>query len=128
MNDTIADMLARIKNAQKVYKTDVRVKHSKICIQVLNILVVGGYISGYKIIKDDIRSITIFIKYFNEKPVIKNIVRVSKPGKRIYVSKTALWKASNGLGLTILSTSKGIVSDHDARRLNVGGEIICQVF
>ena len=128
MNDIIADMLSRIKNAQKVYKAEVRVKYSKICIHILNILVEEGYINGYKLIKDDLYSIQVYLKYYNEKPVIKNITRISKPGKRIYVSNKTLWKASNGLGLNILSTSKGVLSDQEARRLKVGGEILCRVF
>ena len=128
MNDIIADMLARIKNAQKVYKSNVRVKYSKICIQILNILVEEGYINGYELIKDDRYSINFFLKYYNEKPVIKNITRVSKPGKRIYVSNKTLWKSSNGLGLNILTTSKGVLSDQEARRLKIGGEVLCRVF
>jgi small subunit ribosomal protein S8 len=128
MNDTIADMLTRIQNAQKVDKAEVQVKYSKICIQILNILVEEGYINGYKIIKNDHYSIKIYLKYYNEKPVITKINRISKPGKRIYTSITTLWKSSNGLGLNILSTSKGVLSDQNARRLKVGGEVLCQVF
>lgn len=128
MNDTVGDMLTRIRNAQKVFKISVRIKHNKVCIQVLNILRKEGYINGYKFISTDPYNVEVFLKYFNEKPVIKQLTKVSRPGKRIYISVIGLWKASNGLGLNILSTSKGLLSDQEARKLNVGGELLCKVF
>jgi small subunit ribosomal protein S8 len=124
--DKVADMFARIKNAQQLHNKEVKINQNKIYLPILNILLKEGYIRGFKI--NNSFTITIFLKYFNEKPVISNLTKVSKPGRRIYISTKTLWKKSQSLGVIILSTSKGIISNNDAKKLNIGGEVICYVF
>lgn len=130
INDPLGDMLARIRNAQMRRKTTVTTPASKLREHVLNVLVEEGYIRGYsRTDYDGGRSeFDIELKYFNGEPVIKEIERVSTPGRRVYSSVKDLPMVANGLGVAILSTPKGVMSDSRARSENVGGEILCNVF
>ncbi len=131
MTDPLADMLTRIRNGQKTKLLFVPVPHSVAKCNVLKVLQEEGYISGYivKDIRDGIKEIEVKLKYSsNGNPVIRSITRVSKPGKRAYTAIDDLQGYYNGMGIYILSTSHGIMSDRTARLQNVGGEIICKVF
>ena len=129
-NDSLSDMLARIKNAHKANKTFTSCYSSKLNSNVLNVLKEEGYIRDYKDIevRQGIKNIKIDLKYHNGSPVIKRIVRVSKPGIGVYSKIKELSKPYGGLGISIISTPKGIMSDQQARENNVGGEILCEVF
>ncbi len=129
-NDALSDMLARIKNAHQAKKTSTSCFKSKLNINVLNVLKDEGYIRDFKDfeVRKGINSIKIELKYFNGTPVIKRIKRISKPGIRVYSKITDLKKPYGGLGISILSTPKGVMSDQEARKNNVGGEILCEVF
>ena len=129
-NDPLSDMLARIKNAHKARKTFTSCYKSKLNSNVLNVLKEEGYIRDFKDIevRKGINNIQIDLKYYNGSPVIKNIKRVSKPGIRVYSKISDLPKIYGGLGISILSTPKGVMSDNEARKNNIGGEIICKVF
>ena len=128
--DPIGDMITRIRNAQLRALNNVVIPSSKFRARILDVLKQEGYISNYKISSDDKKreSLLVDLKYSNGLPVIKEIKRVSKPGRRIYAKAESIAKIQNGLGLAIVSTSKGIMSDNDARTKNIGGEIICRVF
>ena len=130
LTDPIGDMISRIRNAQVRLLNNVKVPSSKFRVKILEILKQEGYISDYKLLSsaDEKNSLSVDLKYNNGIPVIKEIKRVSKPGRRIYAKATSIPKIQNGLGLAIVSTSKGIMTDDDARNKNVGGEIICRVF
>ncbi len=130
VNDPISDMIARIRNAQMRNKSKVSMPGSKQRERVLEVLKTEGYIRGYTAVAhDDGRSeLEIELKYFDGTPVIREISRVSKPGRRVYASVKALPRVNNGLGVAIVSTPKGVMADHAARDANVGGEIICTVF
>jgi len=129
-NDSLSDMLARIKNAHQAKKTFTLCFKSKLNMNVLAVLKNEGYIRDYKDIeiKKGINSIQIDLKYYNGYPVIKKIERISKPGRRIFSSAQSLPKINNGLGIAIISTPKGVMTDIDARKKKLGGEIICKVF
>ena len=127
--DPIGDMITRIRNAQLRTLYKVKIPSSKFRIKILDVLKQEGYISNYKILKDENKnSLEVDLKYQNGLPVIKEIRRVSKPGRRIYAKADSIPRIQNGLGLAIVSTSIGIMSDNDARSKKVGGEIICRVF
>ena len=128
--DPIGDMITRIRNAQLRTLYNVKIPGSKFRAKILDVLKQEGYISNYKIESDSKNKnmLIVNLKYFNGLPVIKEIKRVSKPGRRIYAKADSISKIQNGLGLAIVSTSKGIMSDSDARVKNIGGEIICRVF
>ena len=128
--DPIGDMITRIRNAQMRLLNNVKIPGSKFREKILNVLKQEGYIADYKLLSDTNNkgSLSVDLKYNNGLPVIKEIKRVSKPGRRIYVRATSIPKIKNGLGLAIVSTSKGIMTDNDARTKNIGGEIICKVF
>ena len=128
--DPIGDMITRIRNAQMRLLNKVQIPSSKFRVKILDVLKQEGYISDYKILSDqkNKNNISVDLKYDNGLPVIKEIKRVSKPGRRIYARANSIPKIKNGLGLAIVSTSKGIMTDNDARNQNVGGEIICRVF
>ena len=129
MNDPIGDLLSRIRNAQMRNKSKVSSPNSKLRESVLEVLKMEGYIRGYAVVEKDGRSeIEIELKYFDGEPVIREIERVSKPGRRVYTSVKNMPRINNGLGVTIVSTPKGVMADHDARDANVGGEILCTVF
>ena len=128
--DPIGDMITRIRNAQMRALNNVSIPSSKFRAKILDVLKQEGYIANYKISPNDKKKETLLVdlKYSNGLPVIKEIKRVSKPGRRIYAKAGSIAKIQNGLGLAIVSTSMGIMSDNDARTKNVGGEIICRVF
>ena len=129
-NDSLSDMLARIKNAHQAKKVSTSCFKSKLNMNVLSVLKEEGYIRDFKDFeeKKGISSIKIELKYFNGTPVIKKIKRISKPGVRVYSKISELEKPYGGLGISILSTPKGVMSDQQARKNNVGGEILCEVF
>ena len=128
--DPIGDMITRIRNAQLRTLYNVKIPSSKFRAKILDVLKQEGYISNYKQQSESNNKNTLVVdlKYHNGTPVIKEIKRVSKPGRRIYAKADSISKIQNGLGLAIVSTSIGIMSDNDARMKNVGGEIICRVF
>jgi len=128
--DPIGDMITRIRNAQLRALNNVTIPSSKFRVRVLDVLKREGYISNYKPLSDNDNkeSLLVDLKYNNGLPVIKEIKRVSRPGRRIYAKADSIARIQNGLGLAIVSTSKGIMSDNDARTKNIGGEIICRVF
>ena len=128
--DPIADMIARIRNAQMRKLSSVTIPNSKFRARILDVLKEEGYISDYKLLSDkkNVGSLVVDLKYNNGIPVIKEIKRVSKPGRRIYTKANSIPKIQSGLGMAIVSTSMGIMSDNSARLKNVGGEIICRVF
>ena len=129
MIDPISDMITRIRNGQMRSLETVRIPSSKFRAKILDVLKHEGYISSYKIITDQNKQVFVVnLKYDNGLPVIKEIKRISKPGRRIYAKADSIVKIQNGLGLAIISTSKGIMSDNDARSKKIGGEIICRVF
>ena len=128
--DPIGDMITRIRNAQLRALYNVKIPSSKFRVKILEVLKQEGYISNYKLLSDskNKNSLVVDLKYLNGLPVIKEIKRVSKPGRRIYARANSIPRIQNGLGLAIVSTSKGIMTDNDARNQNIGGEIICRVF
>ena len=128
--DSIGDMITRIRNGQLRTLYNVKVPSSKYRAKVLEVLKQEGYISNYKLLADakNKSSLVVDLKYYKGLPVIKEIKRVSRPGRRVYARADSIPKIQNGLGLAIVSTSMGIMSDSDARMKNVGGEIICRVF
>jgi small subunit ribosomal protein S8 len=130
MNDPLGDMLTRIRNAQMRNKSKVATPGSKLRANVLEVLKSEGYIRGYSATElgNGRSEFDIELKYFDGEPVIREIARVSKPGRRVYVSVNNLPRINNGLGISILSTPKGVMADHDAREQNVGGEVLCTVF
>ena len=129
-NDSLSDMLARIKNAHRARKSITSCYKSNLNMNVLSVLKDEGYIRDFRDleVRKGINSIEIDLKYFNGNPVIKNIKRVSKPGIRVYSKISDLPKTYGGLGISILSTSMGVMSDNKARQKNVGGEVLCEVF
>ena len=128
--DPIADMITRIRNAQLRTLHTVSIPSSKFRAKILDVLKEEGYISDYKFLSDakNKGSLIVNLKYNNGLPVIKEIRRISKPGRRIYTKADSIPKIQSGLGIAIVSTSMGIMSDNDARSKNIGGEIICKVF
>jgi len=130
LTDPIGDMLTRIRNAVMAKKKEVFLEPaSKLKMAILDVLKREGYIEGYKIEGEGAKKkIIVYLKYYQGKPVIQVIERVSKPGRRIYVGVDEIPKVYNGLGIAILSTSKGVLSDREAKKLRVGGELICKVF
>ncbi|MCF8476006.1 MAG: 30S ribosomal protein S8 [Pseudolabrys sp.] len=130
VNDPIGDMITRIRNAQMRAKSKVSMPGSRQRERVAEVLKVEGYIRGYAVVAhaNGRSELEIELKYFEGDPVIREIARVSKPGRRVYASVKALPRINNGLGVAIVSTPKGVMADHDAREANVGGEILCTVF
>ena len=129
MSDTLADMITRIRNGQKANKVSVKAIYSKLNMNVCNVLKNEGYINGFNVDKNDNKQILIIdLKYNSGSPVISVIERISKPGRRVFSSAQSLPKINNGLGIAIISTPKGVMTDIDARKQKVGGEIICKVF
>ena len=128
LSDPMGDMLARIKNAQVRNHKKVSLPSSKFKIKIADVLKSEGYIIDYKINDDKKPSIEINLKYNSGNPVINTIERISKPGRRIFSSASSLPKINNGLGIAIVSTPQGVMTDVDARKKKLGGEIICKVF
>ena len=130
MSDPLGDMLTRIRNAQGARKSIVVSPASKLRANVLGVLQREGFIRGFSEVelRPGISEITIELKYHEGSPVIKKITRVSRPGRRVYRKIKDLPRVYNGLGIAILSTPRGVMSDNEARAANVGGEVLCQVF
>lgn len=129
INDPLGDMLTRIRNAQMRGRSTVTSPASKLRARVLDVLMEEGYIRGFtEVEKDGFKELEIELKYYEGTPVIQEVARVSKPGRRVYSSAQDIPLIRNGLGISILSTSRGVMSDHAARTANVGGEILCRVF
>ena len=130
MNDPIGDMLTRIRNAQQRGKSEVVTPASKLRAWVLDVLKDEGYIRGYEAAtgEDGHPALRIELKYFDGAPVIREIRRVSKPGRRVYMGVKDLPQVRGGLGVSIVSTPRGVMSDAHARAANVGGEVLCTVF
>lgn len=130
MTDPLGDMLTRIRNAQMRKKSKVSSPDSRLRQRVLDVLQSEGFIRGYTTVEfDNGRSeIEIELKYYDGEPVIRTIERISKPGRRVYASVKNIPRVANGLGISILSTPKGVMADHLAREENVGGEVLCRVF
>ena len=128
--DPIGDMLTRIRNGQMRSLNKINIPFSNFRLKILEVLKKEGYIIDFNIDngKQKIKFLSVNLKYYEGQPVIKEIKRVSKPGRRVYSKATSIPKVLNGLGLAILSTSKGVMSDSDAMKNNLGGEIICKVF
>ncbi|MCP4186949.1 MAG: 30S ribosomal protein S8 [Gammaproteobacteria bacterium] len=127
LQDPISDMLTRVRNAQKANKVNVIMPSSKQKANIAQVLKDEGYISDFKISDETRKQLTIELKYYQGKPVIDNIKRISRPGLRIFKSKDDLPSINGGLGIAIISTSKGLMSDRQARAAGHGGEVICQV-
>ena len=130
LNDPLGDMIARITNAQMRKKPKVSTPGSRLRVSVLEVLQSEVFIRGYaKVDHADGRSeLEIELKYFDGQPVIREFSRVSKPGRRVYVSVKNIPSVMNGLGVSILSTPKGVMADHEAKAQNLGGEVVCRVF
>ncbi|MBS0535675.1 MAG: 30S ribosomal protein S8 [Proteobacteria bacterium] len=130
VNDPIGDMITRIRNAQMRAKSKVSMPGSKQRERVAEVLKAEGYVRGYAVVAhaNGRSELEIELKYFDGEPVIREIERVSKPGRRVYASVKNLPRINNGLGVAIVSTPKGVMADHAARDANVGGEILCTVF
>ena len=129
MTDPLGDMLTRIRNGQRARKDSVLSPASKLRARVLDVLQREGYIRGYS--EEEMgpaKGIRIELKYFEGQPAIKHVARVSKPGRRVYSGATELPRVMNGLGITIVSTPRGVLSDAEAREQNVGGEVLAEVF
>ncbi|WP_106475550.1 30S ribosomal protein S8 [Phytohalomonas tamaricis] len=128
MQDTLSDMLTRIRNAQLATKETVSMPSSKLKIEVARVLKEEGYIAEYAVEESEKPQLSVTLKYFEGKPVIEHLQRVSKPSLRIYKGKGELPTVADGLGVAIVSTSKGVMTDRAARQAGVGGEVICTVF
>ncbi|NJL92980.1 MAG: 30S ribosomal protein S8 [Anaerolineae bacterium] len=131
-SDPIADMLTRVRNGMMARQHEVTIPKSKIKVEIARILQEEGYIEGYAVIDEFPGSIIVRLKYFGarrqRRPVITNLKRVSKPGRRIYVGKDEIPRVMSGMGIAILTTSQGLMTDREARRKRVGGEILCYVY
>jgi small subunit ribosomal protein S8 len=128
MSDPIADMLTRIRNAQIVQKAAVTMPASKLKVAIAQVLKDEGYIDGFQVKNDDGKSeLEIALKYYAGRPVIERIERVSRPGLRIYKGRDAIPQVMNGLGVAIVTTPKGVMTDRKARQTGVGGEVLCYV-
>jgi len=128
MSDPIADMLTRIRNAQRVNKVSVEMPSSKLKVSIAQVLRDEGYIDGFEIVGEAKKPVLkVSLKYYAGAPVIERIERVSKPGLRIYKDKGSIPEVMNGLGIAIVSTSKGVMTDRRARSTGIGGEVICYV-
>ncbi|MBL4786210.1 MAG: 30S ribosomal protein S8 [Cohaesibacteraceae bacterium] len=130
LTDPLGDMLTRIRNAQMRKRSNVATPSSRLRQRVLDVLEAEGFIRGYTTVEHDNgkSEIDIELKYFDGEPVIREIKRVSKPGRRVYASVKNIPRIANGLGIAIMSTPQGVMADHDAREKNVGGEVLCQIF
>ncbi len=130
ISDPLGDMITRIRNAQRARRTTTRAPASRLHANVLEVLKREGYIRSWKMVevRPGVRELEIELKYADGEPVIREITRVSTPGRRVYSKIKELPRFYNGLGLSILSTPRGVMSDVEARAANVGGEVLCRVF
>ncbi len=126
--DPISDMLTRIRNAAATHKSEVVMPYSKLKHNLANILQKEGYISAVSVQDNAIKELQITLKYEGAEPAVTDLKRVSKPGQRIYAPSDRIPRANGGLGVTILSTSKGLMTDREARKQKYGGEVICQIW
>jgi len=127
MNDPISDMLTRIRNAQSSRKAEVRMPSSKFKVAIAQVLKDEGYIGNFEVVGDKKPELVISLRYFEGKPVIETLKRVSRPGSRMFRNANELPDVLGGLGVAIVSTSRGVLADREARRQNIGGEIVCYV-
>ncbi|OHC90732.1 MAG: 30S ribosomal protein S8 [Sideroxydans sp. RIFOXYB12_FULL_59_6] len=128
MSDPIADMLTRIRNAQMAEKTIVAMPSSKIKVAIAKVLLDEGYVEGFKVVENDGKpTLELGLKYYADRPVIEKIQRVSRPGLRVYKGSEDIPRVMNGMGIAIVSTSKGLMTDHKARANGIGGEVLCIV-
>ncbi len=128
-SDPIADMLTRIRNAQMARHESLELPASRIKLDILRILKEEGYIKDFRVRREGARRIVkVWLKYVDRKPMLSGLQRVSKPGRRVYVGKDEIPKVLNGMGVAVLSTSQGVLPDRQARRLGVGGEVLCFVW
>ena len=129
VSDPIADTLTVIRNAMYARKETVEFPASKLLERVLGIFKNDGYVEDFRLLKDDKQGILkVYLKYDNNKPVIMGIKRISRPGLRVYADRNRIPRVLNGLGTAVLSTSKGVISDREARKLKIGGEVICYIW
>jgi small subunit ribosomal protein S8 len=130
MTDVVSDFLTRIRNAQRAKIATVDVPKSSFIRSILLVLEKEGFISGFEevVLRQNISQYRVLLKYVACAPVIKHIKRISRPGCRKYVSASSLPKVFNGLGIAVISTSVGVLTDHEARKRNVGGEVLCEIF
>ena len=128
MQDPLADMLTRVRNAQNVGKASVTMPSSGLKVSVAKVLADEGYVAGFAVSEGPKPELTVELKYFEGKPVIAELDRVSRPGLRNYAGKSELPSVRAGLGIAIVSTSKGVMTDRAARAAGVGGEVLCTVF
>jgi small subunit ribosomal protein S8 len=128
MSDPIADMLTRIRNAQMAEKTIVAMPSSKIKVAIAKVLLDEGYVEGFKVMENDGKpTLEVGLKYYADRPVIEKIQRISRPGLRVYKGSEDIPRVMNGMGIAIVSTSKGLMTDHKARANGIGGEVLCIV-
>jgi small subunit ribosomal protein S8 len=130
MKDQISDLITRIRNGQqkKLLKIKLYTPTSNFCLQFLTLLYKEGYIRGFKILKNKPLTVEVLLKYTAEgQPTIQEIIRISKPSRRFYIKTKSLWSLKSGLGIFVLSTPKGLMTDLDAKILNQGGEVICSI-
>jgi small subunit ribosomal protein S8 len=127
MQHSVWNMYSAIRNGSKAHRKSIFYPRNSLCVQVLTVLYREGYINGFRTNPTNQKDLEIFLKYSNGKPVLKKIISSSKPGRRIYTSVKTLWKLDNSLSTVILSTSKGLLSDKDCRKLHLGGEVFCMV-
>jgi small subunit ribosomal protein S8 len=128
LSDPIGDMLTRIRNGLKAGHTEVMMPGSKMKVAVVEVLKTAGYISDYTVAGEKPTTLTVVLKYHDNEPVIEGLRRISKPSRRVYVGSSDIPRVQGGLGVAILSTSNGIMSDRTARKANVGGEVLCYVW
>ena len=129
MSDPVADMLTRIRNGAKAEFAKVDIPGSKLKLELARVLKEQGYIKNYKFVEDNKQGILrVYLKYMADKPVIYGLERVSKPGRRMYTKSREIKSVLNGLGISILSTSKGLMTDKQAKQENVGGEVLCNIW
>ena len=129
LSDPIADMLTRIRNASNAKQDKVDIPASRTKNEIARILKEGGYVKNFKVIEDRRQAVLrVYLKYDQTDQGVINLKRISKPGRRVYVDRSHVPRVLNGLGISILTTSRGIVTDSEARRLNIGGEVLCYVW
>ncbi len=130
MSDPISDFLTRIRNASRAGREQCISQHSRLCESLLAILKAEGFIRGYEVSKDERghKTLVVQLKYVDQTPAITDIQRVSRPGRRIYFGSTEIPRVLGGLGISILTTPKGVMNDREARRSKLGGELICNVW
>jgi len=128
LSDPISDMLTRIRNASRAYKAEVALSDSKVKSAIADVLKSNGYIADFETTGDDNPVLSLKLKYYNNQPVIEGLERVSKPSCRVYVNNREIPRVHGGLGIAVLSTSSGVMSDKAAREAKVGGEVLCYVW